>query len=122
MKKLIKILEQNPKIENIETYLEPSLEDEPVYKKIRFSVIKNRDTSMFSKLIDITPSEDKDYFFVSFYTGTDPSISLLSDIYSKHASFLWGTKRMNSKLFLVEFHIKYEYIHKIINYIYSCSN
>lgn len=122
MNKLLKILEQNPKIGKIETYLKPSLEDKLVYKRISIVVIKNRDYTNFSKLIDITPSDDKDYFCVSFYTSIDPSTSLLSDIYSKHASFLWGSRRMYHKLFLVEFDIKYEDIHKIINYIYSCSN
>lgn len=93
-----------------------------IIRKLESLLLKKRDTSMFSQLIDITPSDDKDYFYVSFYTSIDPSTSLLSDIYSKHASFLWGSKRMNSILSLVEFHIKYEHLHKIINYIYSCSN
>lgn len=122
MNKLLQILEENPKIGKIETYLKPSLDDELHYRRITIYVSRNRDTSLFSEFVNINPSEDKDYFYVSFYTSIDPATSLLSDIYTFYCHKTWGFKKLTTSLLFVEFKIKHEYIHKIINYIYSCSN
>ena len=123
MKDIINLLESNNKVSHITKSTIPSLDDEVKYKSI--SVILNTNMSLFefAKSFTLKPSKEDNKFNLNLYVGaSNPSKTLLSEIYNKFKTKDWepakyGHDRPSIDLLVGESEIK-----QIVNYVYSKLN
>jgi hypothetical protein len=122
MNNLVKIIEENKKVDYVKKILQPTLEDVDVISEIKIVLECSRNLFPWAKTIWVKPSQTKHLFNVEFVMNDDPTTTLLSDIYCKHKTKDWVPAKYGHDKPMINLLVDIQTLEKLINWYYSKLN
>ena len=123
MKDIINLLEKNNKVSHLTKSTMPSLDDEVQYKSICVILNTNMNLFEFAKSFTLKPSEEDGKFNLNLYVGaSNPSKTLLGDIYNKCKTKEWEPAKYGHDRPSIDLLVGVSEIKQIVNYVYSKIN
>ena len=123
MKDIINLLEKNNKVSHLTKSTMPSLDDEVQYKSICVILNTNMNLFEFAKSFTLKPSEEDGKFNLNLYVGaSNPSKTLLGDIYNKCKTKEWEPAKYGHDRPSIDLLVGENEVKQIVNYVYSKIN